>query len=261
LTCQNICAGGTDITEESPGRGRVRFNIGDYVGFAKSDIFKAVKAIGFTGMTLGLLGCVANDVAAPENVAQAEIEASAEKPAEFSSEGKPTKTIETPWGPREVFDPKYHPGVKEYYKYLRGIHGMNRTNAQNLKLQKLYEPVREAQKIQALDYARHQCMKQLYAGCSEVDFVFKSNCGGNKKLHSLVLSECENENYSALWPSVSRCSFNEPENFRLKVLTAPSLNEALDIALSRECKIWRGEAGDDFWEKDVVRTGIIPRTR
>lgn len=209
-----------------------------------------------------LLGCAGSKKSSSEGRAEAKFATPQLSSAEgFTTKGKPTKTIETPWGPREVFDPKYYSGVSTYYSYLREISNKSRTNAQSLKLQELFKSVRDAQRIQALDYARHQCMQQRYAGCAEVDFVFKANCGEIENLHSSELSECESQNYITLWPSVSRCSFDDAERFHLKVLTAPTLDEALDIALSRECKIWSGESGEDFWEKDVVKMGVIPRTR
>jgi len=68
------------------------------VGFIDKPILRTIKAVGFAGLVLGLLGCVAQDVAAPDTVdnAQASTGTPAETPAEFSTQGNPTKTIETP---------------------------------------------------------------------------------------------------------------------------------------------------------------------
>jgi len=81
--------------------------LGNDVGLIDKPILRAVKAAGFAGLVLGLLGCAAQDVAAPDTVDNAQVttETTTEKPVEFSTIGKPTKTIETPWGPREVYDP------------------------------------------------------------------------------------------------------------------------------------------------------------
>jgi len=81
--------------------------LGNNVGLIHKSILRAVKAASFAGLALGLLGCAATDVTVPDIVdnAQATTETTAENPVEFSTKGKPTKTIETPWGPREIYDP------------------------------------------------------------------------------------------------------------------------------------------------------------
>jgi len=90
------------------------------VGLIDKPILRAVKAAGFTGLTFGLLGCAAQDVAAPDTVdnAQATTETTVEKPVEFSTIGKPTKTIETPWGPKEVYDPIQDEEVRAAFKRI-----------------------------------------------------------------------------------------------------------------------------------------------
>ena len=47
-------------------------------------------------------------------VKQAEIQS-------FTTEGKPTKTIETPWGPREVYDPMQDSEVKQAFRQIMKI--------------------------------------------------------------------------------------------------------------------------------------------
>jgi len=78
-----------------------------------------------TGFAAAGLACVLAACAGGSNVKlDAEVLASVEQKTElvatktFSTEGKPTKTIETPWGPREVYDPVKDEVVRAAFKRI-----------------------------------------------------------------------------------------------------------------------------------------------
>lgn len=176
---------------------------------------------------------------------------------EFTTEGKPTKTIETPWGPREVFDPTQVPEVREFFAlwYKKPIPIIEFP-------QEMIDVVKKSSRIQALDYARHQCMRQTYhGGCREEDFVFKNFCSINSNFHSIEFSKCESENHVALWRSRGKCT-PDLSGFTpyLRSLAELPYEEALKTHFSRECVVWRGQHGSNYWEKDRVN-GEIPRPR
>jgi len=111
------------------------------VGLKHKPILRAIKAAGFTGLALGLLGCAAQNVA-PSVESQTEtlqtVKLSANKsgatnsesvdisnttaaefnPDSFKTEGKSTKVIETPSGPREIYDPLQDDEVRAAFKWL-----------------------------------------------------------------------------------------------------------------------------------------------
>jgi len=75
------------------------------------------------GLTFLAIGCAAQDTASlpaqTEAEAIAQLESGAEiNPETFTTEGKPTKTIETPWGPREVYDPLQDKDVRTAFEYI-----------------------------------------------------------------------------------------------------------------------------------------------
>ena len=122
--------------------------------------------------------------------------------------------------------------------------------------------VKKSNRIQALDYARHQCMRQTHSGgCYEEDFVFKNSCSIHSNFHSIEFSKCESENYVPLWRSRRKCSADLfGVTSYLRSLAELPYEEALKIHYSRECVVWRGQQGSNYWEKDRVN-GEIPRTR
>ena len=81
-------------------------------------------------VTLGLIACgselsqVDHESSLPTAkeietaVKQVEIQ-SESNPNNFTTEGKPTKTIETPWGPREVYDSAHDPDIIRFFDEFR----------------------------------------------------------------------------------------------------------------------------------------------
>ena len=90
----------------------------------------------------------------------------------FTTKGKPTTTIETPWGPKEVYDPTQDSEIREDFKIWYNHPELISYNDHITEMYYFYEKnakykqqiIRDARRIQALDYARHQCMRQTYLG-------------------------------------------------------------------------------------------------
>ena len=188
----------------------------------------------------------------------------------FTVAGKPTKTIDTPWGPREVYDPTqdpklredfkgwyYHPDQISYSEYSYGVaRKISRLNeAKGTSIKERDRSIRfrfYARRLQGLDYARHQCMRQTYSGgCREEDFVFKEPCLTDHNLHSEDLSECEKENYAPLWSSGPKCDWSTDHLIYYEALRGLSFEDALYAHYARVCDVWRGQPGDDYWEKEL----------
>jgi len=78
--------------------GSKRWRVDMWMRVLGNHIFRRVGAI---ALTLGLLGCSTKDTGTDVKVASPE---ATTELIEFSIQGKPTKTIQTPWGPREIYD-------------------------------------------------------------------------------------------------------------------------------------------------------------
>jgi len=176
-------------------------------------------------------------------------------PDNFTTEGKPTKTIETPWGPRKVYDPAQDPSVAFFFKKWRDGQYAGASFPSEWA-----EVIYEAKRVQALDYARHQCMRQAFVGgCYEVDFVFKRNCDGQQNFHSKTLTSCESENYVTLWNSENKCRFQKGYSF--SHFNAATLKQSLQNYFHIDCLVWRGQSGDGYWKKDIALPNQLPRSR
>lgn len=103
------------------------------------------------------------------------IETAADKP-------KMTRTIETPWGPGEIYDPIQDPDFVEAFKSFRGVHHENED-----EFLKTYNEV-FGSKIYA-NYAALGCGKIQDQSCS-----YHSGITGQEPMHALV-SACQKNDY------------------------------------------------------------------
>jgi hypothetical protein len=88
-------------------------------------------------------------------------------PADFSTKGKPTKTIETPWGPREIYDPAQDEEVRAYI--YSGVEGYLE-NPSFKKQQQLNQRIGKVKLMQHKDL--------LSIGCQNIKF--NSHCTAQK---------------------------------------------------------------------------------
>ena len=123
-------------------------------------------------------------------------------PESFTTEGKPTKTIETPWGPREVYDPAQDEEILKAIEdiYQRGdvffgdVHRVpldRPVKADKLKSVRL---IRHARIIQSLDMSRAGCRIIYSVPCQAwTTTVFTASCPVPNFGHP-DLSDCEKRN-------------------------------------------------------------------
>ncbi len=131
---------------------------------------------------------------------------------DFSAVGKPTKTIETPWGAREVYDPAQdaevraafyilHDAQRRYHRKFKRY--QNRTSLDDFlttkkikddSLSVAHDTVRKAERISAYDFMRIGCARpfnySLQCTCATRD-AFSEKCGDTSSLGSSILTECE----------------------------------------------------------------------
>jgi len=83
----------------------------------------------------------------------------------FTTDGKSTKTVETPWGDKQVYDPTQDPEVIAAFEYVKKLHlrdGPEKSKAILAEHEQLFSKVR---KIQYNDMIRLGCLIPEYDGC------------------------------------------------------------------------------------------------
>ena len=157
-------------------------------------------------VTLGLIACgselsqVDHESSLPTAkeietaVKQVEIQ-SESNPNNFTTEGKPTKTIETPWGPREVYDSAHDPDIIRFFDEFR-------TSANTFNVEEFYSPSRHfsrdlsrAQGASKLDLARIGCVEIINYACQRVRIKIDPVCDFNTTLGQSSSSPCEVRNF------------------------------------------------------------------
>ena len=176
---------------------------------------KVTRGAAIAVLGAALLGCSNTESLS----SQAKIETQAEvlKPTvaeEFTTKGKPTKTIETPWGPREVYDPAKDNVFKIAFEkvFLRGdvtfgdISRFNGTTSNNPEVLSKYDfpkgvtpsvPTQDAITLRLARQTQYYDMMRL--GCKVIDEIPNQNYGhqhlsrscSGERLGRPQLSECE----------------------------------------------------------------------
>jgi len=162
LRSKNILSGGQNINAEGHGAAKQVLLGCSGAGFGRGVVLCA-------GLGFVLAGCASGGATTAKLTEHA-------TPAEFTTIGKPTKTIKTPNGPVEVYDPsqdsevraafkklynkraKYfsrHPKLRLCFSHMDGWE--NRKFFHNKKNKKLAEILAKAERAQTYDYMRAQC--------------------------------------------------------------------------------------------------------
>ena len=174
-------------------------------------------------LSTALLGCSNTESLSP----QAKIETQAEvlKPTaaeEFTTKDKPTKTIETPWGPREVYDPTQDKKVMSSFLRLYNI------GDEIVEKQRGSTLSNDAEIVYA---AREKKFKSLLEnGCA---FITSNQCGSYWSLDDEILTSClekEQTNcilQSAKFIQTSQCSIRIPD------VSTPSVALTKDLGRPR----------------------------
>ena len=69
----------------------------------------------------------------------------------FTTQGKPTKTVQTPWGDKQVYDPTQDPEIIEAFEYVKNIHQQYGPNAKYDELKRYDILFSQIRNIQYLD--------------------------------------------------------------------------------------------------------------
>ena len=153
----------------------------------------------FASLTALLIGCAApmSDSAPPPDLSG------------FTTQGKPTKTVQTPWGEKRIYDPIQDAEVVSAYKYLYSLPAKH--PGRDIYAD-LFQDIRETQWA---DLMRIGCGGAEINGCSglyiESDAAFV--CRNKLSMGQSDLNVCEAENTQALLPEgfLGSCEFG-PDN-------------------------------------------------
>ena len=226
------------------------------------------------GVALLLLaGCAGGQAADVQDAAAAEDVAvkSAASDESFTAVGKSTKTIETPWGPRQVYDPSRDQIFRSIY---RKWYDTEFKSIDTMPVKPAYPNTHylagssssyfnRAIRITQLDYMRHGCTSLVSSMCYWATNVFSKDCGADSNFGSIILSECENKSFTPLNMAESGPGLCEFKNNRLHPANAyknaSSFEESISIYTEWECSRWRGEDGADYWKNYLPDRNALPR--
>ena len=157
----------------------------------------------------------------------------------FTTVGKPTKTIETPWGPREIYDPAKD---EEFLYKTRDYFNNSGSPSQTLSdVKQIYES--EFQQSLLYDYGRIGCKRLTTAFCSRrsTDY-FKEPCPENQNFGEPKLSQCETDNLKIVLPPaqvlVGKCMLHGTIHESLASRGKSSKSVSRDEFFKMECTEW-----------------------
>lgn len=126
--------------------------------------------------------------------------------AEFITYGKPTKTIETPWGPREIYDPVQDPKINEIFKIWYEENKYSIIDySEYLGQSEKWNIFLDAEALQALDLKRVGCESVIQANSRLESYNALTKNGLNERIQTLYfLKDCGNQhNFGS--PKLSVC--------------------------------------------------------
>lgn len=151
----------------------------------------------------GLTGCAAPSNSASENSPSKSEPPNSEQLSKFTTVGKPTMTIETPWGPRDIYDPSQDDAVLEAIKDVYNsdediaFGELARWNA-TVKTQPNSNPqaelIRLSRNVQYNDMMRLGCRHQYVVPCQRFGASYFEQLCEESVLGKPELSQCEREN-------------------------------------------------------------------
>ena len=160
-----------------------------------------VRGLAVMAVASAFLGCSNVDSAPPQLNAEAQAKAVSPDPTaeDFTTVGKPTKTIETPWGAREIYDPVQDEEVAKIFSKWYNENSKTYKGIQNEK-SKAYNYFAAAEKVNLINYMRLGCdirersfdwLPTWYE-----DKKLKLECGKESTAVESFLTLCEAENIS-----------------------------------------------------------------
>ena len=148
----------------------------------------------------------------------------------FTTEGKPTKTVQTPWGDKQVYDPTQDTEVIAAFEYVYK-ELPNAPEGQQEQFYKYQDFFSEIAKTQLYDLARIGCKKPLHPEYTELEF--------STRIHYT----CQDINYRS--PTLNIC---ETENIN-QTGQLKSIIAALKL-------VGKDNAGNDVWQRNFEGLGL-----
>ena len=93
----------------------------------------------------------------------------------FTTQGKPTKTIQTPWGDKQLYDPTQDPEIIEAFEYVKNIHKQYGPNEKYDELKRYDILFSQIRNIQYLDMGRLGCQDIRRPNCNDIFDNFSKN--------------------------------------------------------------------------------------
>ncbi len=176
-------------------------------------------------------------------------------PVEFTTEGKPTKTIETPFGDHELYDFYRDPQIVEYYNNFFEADTAHQSNTSKdmITLNELI--VRPAFNTSLLDYYRIGCIKVVDSYCSFHAAYLDPVCDIQKTLGTPELSECEQANITKFGHGMGGTAVYRGKEYcepAPSVENLSSANEFLQKQENLSCELWMGEETDTYWNTLLI---------
>ncbi len=184
------------------------------------------------------------------------VDASSEYTMASTSERQYKRTLQTPWGPRDIYDPAKDPEVKKLFEDYRNVYengpyptcfrsGRRSEYTGADCIEDFYSIfVKQGfRRVVDLDLGRVGCKQVIDNSCGggSVDF-FAKNCGKEHNFGSAELSQCEKDNYRILLPRgqalITACDLNERRYDAYAYKTEPDIEKALQHFSEIQCISW-----------------------
>lgn len=188
---------------------------------------------------------------------------------DFTTKGKPKKTIETPWGPREIYDPAQDPEMLDFYLGVfktQFYENPNRQKATSPNLhftseqREVFNSLVDGFNVHRLDIARIGCVKAKTPTCGLLKHYITPNCDLEDSLGRAKLTPCESENSTKLSLQLTPVMFCEYDgnkrHLNINHVVYKSAETYLEAHTSFQCEIWRGEEPPEYW-KSWERDGPV----
>lgn len=148
----------------------------------------------------------------------------------FTTAGKPTKTVQTPWGDKQVYDPTQDPEVIAAFEYVYRTLPDTPEN-QREKFYEYQDFFSEISKIQLYDLSRIGCRKPLYSEYTDLEF--------DTHIHN----KCQLIDYGS--PTLNVCeadNINQTGNLKSVIAAFKMIGE--------------DAAGNTVWQRDFEGLGL-----
>ena len=158
----------------------------------------------------------------------------------------PKKTIQTPWGPREIPDQSKNPELR---KALETIQRTKNDESHRALYKDMLRKVSIIRSIQRNDLLRLGCAELRDSTCAFNFYLYSNDCKSAHNIGLTILSRCEQTSFKNIQrPMIGymSCELEGKYIEPLEIFSKETIDEQVELFLAHECKIWRGEKD---WDK------------